>query len=193
MSDARSDSGTEEALELADLIERSTGLIRMVPGEGTVQLGIKRTAMVIAALRGLAQAPSHIEQNPAGPIDWKMEAERANRLLGAQGQSDQDLGCLKFYIENMNDANWKDMRLHAERQLERMGVSGIAYEAKEPEAAREKRMAELLALLTGIIQAESEFREQMGSNWEGDPLSDAIDAARRFAPALPSTDREASK
>lgn len=90
----------------------------------------------------------------------------------------------------------------AERIAERL--RGIAYGSPEPEAyretvrrvaaAREKRMAELLALLTGIIQAESEFREQMGSNWEGDPLSDTIDAARRFinleAPALPSTQRK---
>lgn len=38
-------------LKLADEIERSEGLIRIVPGEGTVQLGIRKTAMVIAALR----------------------------------------------------------------------------------------------------------------------------------------------
>lgn len=40
--------------------------------------------------------------------------------------------------------------------------------------------AALLALLTNIIDAEKEFRDGMGENWEGDPLSDAIDAARRF-------------
>lgn len=54
--------------------------------------------------------------------------------------------------------------------------------------------SELLALLADIIDAENDFRESMGVNWEGDPLSDAIEAARRFikleTPALPSTDRK---
>lgn len=54
----------------------------------------------------------------------------------ASNASDQDLGCLKFYIENMNEANWKDMRLHAERQLERMGRGDLAYAAWQPETTR---------------------------------------------------------
>ena len=46
---------TATLIALADEIERSEGLIRMIPGQGTEQLGIRKTAMVIAALRGLAQ------------------------------------------------------------------------------------------------------------------------------------------
>lgn len=41
---------------------------------------------IAAALRAAAPAPSeinHFEDTPAGRIDWKMEAERANRLLAA--------------------------------------------------------------------------------------------------------------
>lgn len=41
----------DEMTELADQIERSEGLVRIVPGEGAVQLGIKRTAAIIAMLR----------------------------------------------------------------------------------------------------------------------------------------------
>jgi hypothetical protein len=40
-----------DLLKLAEQIEASEGLIRIVPGQGTVQLGIKATAQVIAALR----------------------------------------------------------------------------------------------------------------------------------------------
>ena len=57
--------------------------------------------------------------------------------------------------------------------------------------------SELLALLADIIDAENDFRESMGVNWEGDPLSDAIEAARRFikleTPALSSTERRGSE
>jgi hypothetical protein len=57
--------------------------------------------------------------------------------------------------------------------------------------------AELLALLTAIIDTNQEFRDGMpkawrdGHEWEGDPLQDAIDAAARFinlqGPAVSST------
>ncbi len=41
-----------------------------------------------AELRGVA--PSHIEQTPAGTIDWKMEVVRLNRLLAAERGVDRD-------------------------------------------------------------------------------------------------------
>ena len=36
----------------------------------------------------------------------------------------------------------------------------------------------LRAALREIIDAEKEFREQMGADWEGDPVSDACDRAK---------------
>ena len=32
----------------------------------------------------------------------------------------QHVGWLKIYMGNMTEANWRDMRLHAERQLEEL-------------------------------------------------------------------------
>lgn len=32
---------------------------------------------------------------------------------------DAHLGWLKMYLESMNERNWRDMRLYAQRQLER--------------------------------------------------------------------------
>jgi len=50
---------TDEAtrLALADEIENSNGLVRMVPGQGYVELGIEKTSMVIAALRAIPREP----------------------------------------------------------------------------------------------------------------------------------------
>lgn len=44
-----------ELRNLVDEIERSDGLLRMTP-EGPIQLGIKRSAAIIAALRQVAHA-----------------------------------------------------------------------------------------------------------------------------------------
>lgn len=47
-------SEKQEAAALADLIEQSNGLTRMKPEGQNSQLGIKRTALIIKALRQFA-------------------------------------------------------------------------------------------------------------------------------------------
>jgi hypothetical protein len=42
----------------------------------------------------------------------------------------------------------------------------------------------LVAALESILDAEKEFREAMGEHWEGDPLSDACDQARKMLAAV---------
>ncbi len=44
-----------ELMALSDEVEKSEGLVRIIPGGTCVQLGIKKTAQIIAALRASAQ------------------------------------------------------------------------------------------------------------------------------------------
>lgn len=46
-------------------------------------------------------------------------------------------------------------------------------------AALKARIEELTTLLGAILDAEDEFRECLPHEWEGDPLHDACEIARR--------------
>jgi|GEM_PF-6986127 len=59
---------------------------------------------------------------------------------------------------------------------------GVNFNLRLEAAAEIDRLRAQLAsarkALEEIIDAEKEFREQMGADWEGDPVSDACDRAR---------------
>jgi len=65
-------------------------------------------------------------------------------------------------------------RLRAERDtaIARLGAERLAT----PPMARENER--LRAAGKKIIEADDEFRASLGPHWEGDPVSDACDAAR---------------
>ena len=48
----------DQLLKLAEDIEKSNGLLKVVPGQGTIQLGIKATATIIQVLREVAKCPT---------------------------------------------------------------------------------------------------------------------------------------
>ncbi len=52
---AQTPSEGEAMLALADVIEESNGLVRMLPDQMSISLGVERTAMVVKALRAAAQ------------------------------------------------------------------------------------------------------------------------------------------
>lgn len=66
--------------------------------------------------------------------EWNARPGAAAQRLPDRGIIDQHIGCLKQYVEGMTEANWRDMRLHAERQLERLceDMPDPAYTAKQP-------------------------------------------------------------
>jgi hypothetical protein len=72
------------------------------------------------------------------------------------------------------------------RSIEVSGCEGYrgAYIAKVIGNAADEigvlraQLASARKALEEIIDAEKEFREQMGADWEGDPVSDACDRAK---------------
>ena len=64
------------------------------------------------------------------------------------------------------------------RMHKRLGTPPVSVMEQIARDMKQEHNARLVAALNVILDAEKEFREQMGDDWQGDPLHDACEAAR---------------
>lgn len=94
--------------------------------------------------------------------NWREAKERIAELEAReQGPTNQPTDEVVALRKRLADAN---------DEIRELRGGGLLDQAE--------RIAELRALLDRILKAEAEFRKTMPPTWEGDPLTDACDAAR---------------
>lgn len=60
--------------------------------------------------------------------------EKGEKMPDASNDIDAHIGWLKMYLANMNERNWRDMKLYAERQIDRLeeDIDRVAPNADAP-------------------------------------------------------------
>jgi hypothetical protein len=134
----------------------------------------KRTPeRLIEILRSSDQNPRSWNQEAADEI-----ASLRAQLVGCNGEAkscNSDVPCALGALAQIE-------QLRAQLEAANTRISDLQGGAERYWEGRwrdaDAQLASARKALTEIIDAEKEFRDAMGSNWEGDPLSDACDAAR---------------